>query len=157
MILIDAYSIHALGIINSIALMAHNSNNKLMVNCYQSDTKLISSLKDLGINYFAHKYSDLNKESFPDLKLIISIFARRIIPTWLLNHARFGGINVHPSLLPKHRGCFAIPWAIISSDNKTGLTIHTMEEEIDTGYLLYQSSWEIKPSDTAFSLHSKYS
>lgn len=156
MILVDAYSMHALGIINSIALMARKSNDKLIVNCYQSDPELISALKDLGIDYFASKYSSLSKDNFRDLKLIVSIFARRIIPKWLLNHAILGGINIHPSLLPKHRGCFAIPWAIISGDNRTGLTIHTMEEEIDTGYLLYQNSWEINPSDTAFSLHSKF-
>ena len=156
MILVDAYSIHSLGIINYIAWIAKSSKTKLIINGYKSDLQLISALESLGIEYIICKYTDLKKEDFEGLTLIVSLFARRIIPAWLLNISRLGGINIHPSLLPKHRGCFAIPWAIIDGDKETGLTIHTMNEEVDTGYLLYQDSWEIHSYDTAFSLHSKF-
>ena len=55
-----------------------------------------------------------------------------------------------------HRGCFAIPWALIDGDNKTGLTIHTLSHPVDTGLLIYSKEWEICEYDTALSLHLRF-
>lgn len=72
----------------------------------------------------------------PDL-LLCNGFPWRI-PRRVLAVARLGGINVHPSLLPRHRGPIPIHWAIRAGDRETGVTVHWMDEEFDTGRVLVQ-------------------
>lgn len=86
----------------------------------------------------------------PDL--IVSLHYRKRIPKEALAIARMGGVNLHPSLLPKHRGANSIPWAIIDGDQDTGFTYHKMEHDFDTGNILLQKRASINANDTAFSL-----
>lgn len=72
----------------------------------------------------------------PDL-LLCNGFPWRI-PRRVLDAARLGGINVHPSLLPRHRGPIPIHWAIRAGDRETGVTVHWMDEEFDTGRVIVQ-------------------
>ncbi len=68
-----------------------------------------------------------------------------------------GVVNVHPSLLPRHRGPSPIQGAILSGDQETGVTIMLMDEGMDTGPLLAQASLPIEPLDTASTLGEKLS
>jgi methionyl-tRNA formyltransferase len=72
----------------------------------------------------------------PDL-LLCNGFPWRI-PRRVRDVARLGGINVHPSLLPCHRGPIPIHWAIRAGDRETGVTVHWMDEEFDTGRVIVQ-------------------
>ena len=49
-----------------------------------------------------------------------------------------GGVNVHPSLLPKYRGCTPVPAAILNSDDKTAVTVQTLSLKMDEGNILKQ-------------------
>jgi methionyl-tRNA formyltransferase len=81
------------------------------------------------------------------LDLVVSWFyTRRIAPAWL-NRARLGGIGVHPSLLPRHRGPDPFFWAIDSGDEETGVTVHQLEAEYDTGAILLQHRMPIGDRD----------
>jgi methionyl-tRNA formyltransferase len=72
------------------------------------------------------------------IDLIVSWFyTRRIADAWIAR-ARFGGIGVHPSLLPRHRGPDPFFWAIDSGDTETGVTVHELAPEYDTGDILLQ-------------------
>jgi methionyl-tRNA formyltransferase len=71
----------------------------------------------------------------------------------ILNYPKFGSIQYHPSLLPKHRGGSAINWAIIKGDAKTGLSIFWPDEGWDTGPILLQKEVDIAPDDTVGSLY----
>lgn len=68
-----------------------------------------------------------------------------------------GVLNVHPSLLPRHRGASPIPAAILAGDEETGVTIMLMDEGMDTGPLLSQRRFPISPFDTTGSLSEKLS
>ncbi|HXG42861.1 MAG TPA: methionyl-tRNA formyltransferase [Dehalococcoidia bacterium] len=68
-----------------------------------------------------------------------------------------GVLNVHPSLLPRHRGPSPIPAAILAGDSETGVTIMLMDEGMDTGPILCQRSLPISPFDTAGTLAEKLS
>lgn len=57
----------------------------------------------------------------------------KIIPKAILNLAKFGALNVHPSLLPKYRGPSPVPATILAGDKKTGVTIIKMDEKMDHG------------------------
>ena len=72
----------------------------------------------------------------PDL--IVSWFWTRLLPAAWLNTTPLGGINVHPSLLPRHRGPNPYYWTIDSGDLEAGVTLHTLAPEYDTGAILLQ-------------------
>ena len=63
-----------------------------------------------------------------------------------------GGINIHPSLLPKWRGPAPIPFAIWYGDDETGVSIQTIKEALDTGDILLQEVFKIESWDTTSSL-----
>ena len=61
-------------------------------------------------------------------------------------------INVHPSLLPKHKGLNVIQKAIDAGDDVTGCTVHYVNEELDGGEIILQSEVPILPDDDVESL-----
>ncbi|MGQ9571858.1 MAG: methionyl-tRNA formyltransferase [Dehalococcoidia bacterium] len=63
-----------------------------------------------------------------------------------------GVLNVHPSLLPRHRGASPIAAAILAGDEETGVTIMLMDPGMDTGPILSQRAVPISPWDTSGSL-----
>jgi methionyl-tRNA formyltransferase len=68
-----------------------------------------------------------------------------------------GVVNVHPSLLPRHRGATPIQTAILAGDEETGVTIMLLDPGMDTGPILRQRSLTISPWDSAGSLGEKLS
>jgi methionyl-tRNA formyltransferase len=80
---------------------------------------------------------------------IVVVAYGRIIPPWMLTLPRLGCINLHASLLPKHRGAAPIQWAIAMGDAYTGNTTMLLEEGLDTGPILMQQTVEIGPEQTA--------
>ena len=64
-------------------------------------------------------------------------------------------INVHPSLLPAFKGLNAIPRALESGAEQTGVTVHYMVEEVDAGPVIRQEAVPIVPGDTEESLHER--
>jgi methionyl-tRNA formyltransferase len=64
-------------------------------------------------------------------------------------------LNLHASLLPKHRGAAPIQAAIISTDSETGITVMYMDEGLDTGDMLLQRRIAILPNETGGSLHDR--
>lgn len=63
-----------------------------------------------------------------------------------------GGINVHPSLLPKFRGCAPVPQAILAMEEQTGITIQTLAQEMDCGDILEQKVIKLDGTETTDSL-----
>lgn len=65
----------------------------------------------------------------------------RMLPSAL--HARIPCLNLHPSLLPRHRGAAPIPWTIWSGDQRWGITIMRIVRELDAGPVLAQQCWPL--------------
>lgn len=64
-------------------------------------------------------------------------------------------LNIHPGILPQYRGSGAYSWAIINGEERTGVTLHEMDVDIDHGPILGWSKFDILPLDTAGSLFKK--
>lgn len=64
-------------------------------------------------------------------------------------------LNRHSSLLPGYRGIYPLFRNLLNDDKVAGVTIHTMEKEIDKGKIVAQKSFPIEPDDTLFSLFGK--
>lgn len=91
----------------------------------------------------------------PDI-IVVAAYGR-ILPASILELPPLGCINIHGSLLPRHRGAAPIQWTIIKGDKQAGVTIMKIDEEMDTGDILLPASIEVKEEDTAGSLFVKLS
>jgi methionyl-tRNA formyltransferase len=89
----------------------------------------------------------------PDL--LLSFFFPWRIPNEALTVPPLGAVNVHPALLPRHRGPNPLGWTLHSGDPELGLTFHRMDAQFDTGPLLAQGSQRIEDYDDALSLQRK--
>jgi methionyl-tRNA formyltransferase len=79
----------------------------------------------------------------------------QILPESLINAPRLGTLNVHASLLPRHRGPAPVEWAILSGDSETGVTIMQMDAGVDTGAILAQERVPVAADETAPRLESR--
>jgi len=80
-----------------------------------------------------------------------------LLPAGVLRVPPAGCLNVHPSLLPRHRGPSPIAGAILAGEVETGVSLMLLDEGMDTGPLLAQEKLPIEPADTALSLGGKLS
>lgn len=80
-------------------------------------------------------------------ELIVSASYGQKIPSKTIADAKLGGINIHPSILPRWRGADPVPWAMIAGDHQTGVTLVTLTEEFDKGKLVAQKKVPIRDSD----------
>ena len=83
----------------------------------------------------------------PDL--LVSASYGEKIPIDAIRSAKFGGLNVHPSLLPRWRGGDPVPWAIMTGDHQIGVTVVTLAEGFDHGKIIAQKKIPIAPHDTS--------
>ena len=79
----------------------------------------------------------------------------QILPKAILSLPPFGCINIHASLLPRHRGASPVHAAILEGDSETGVTIMQMDEGLDTGDILFKVVTPIATGETAGSLHER--
>lgn len=87
----------------------------------------------------------------PDV-LVVAAYGL-IIPQAILDIPAHGGINVHPSLLPRWRGAAPIQRTIDAGDLETGVTIMQMDAGLDTGACIYQTTFSLNDEVTTASLH----
>ena len=91
----------------------------------------------------------------PDLFIVVAF--GQLLPQSLLDIPTIGAINVHASLLPRHRGAAPIQWAIVEGDAETGVTTMMMDKGMDTGDILLMEKTAIAPDETASTLHDRLS
>ena len=76
----------------------------------------------------------------PDTNLIIAVSFGLLIPSRVIRGSKYGGLNVHPSLLPDLRGAAPIEWSIVHGRKHTGISIQTLHEtKFDHGVVLDRS------------------
>ncbi|MFO7997213.1 MAG: methionyl-tRNA formyltransferase [Dehalococcoidia bacterium] len=89
----------------------------------------------------------------PEL-IVVAAFAY-ILPPEVLSLPRFACLNIHPSLLPRHRGPSPVASTILCGDEVTGVTIMLMDAGLDSGPILAQEKVSISFTDTTGSLSSR--
>lgn len=89
----------------------------------------------------------------PDL-LVLADYGQ-IVPDALLTMPRYGALNLHPSLLPRHRGASPIPAAILAGDSESGVSLMQMDAGLDTGPLLAQRRMPLTRAETAPELEAR--
>jgi methionyl-tRNA formyltransferase len=89
----------------------------------------------------------------PDVIVVMAY--GQILPRSVLEIPRVACLNLHASLLPRHRGAAPIQGAIVAGERETGITVMYMDEGLDTGDILLQSRLEIAQDETGGSLHDR--
>lgn len=91
----------------------------------------------------------------PDL-LLVGGFGI-ILKKPLLDLPRIGCLNVHSSLLPRHRGPNPFSAVLLAGDQESGVTFHIIDEGIDTGDIVEQLAFPITENDTTYSIYKRAS
>jgi len=97
-------------------------------------------------------FIDQLRELKVDLQIVVAF---RMLPEIVWNMPPMGTINLHGSLLPHYRGAAPINWAVINGEKETGVTTFLLQQQIDTGNILMQESFNIEETDDAGSIHDK--
>jgi methionyl-tRNA formyltransferase len=113
--------------------------NKLKVEIQESIN--INLKNDLFIQYLISEYD-----------LIISAHCKKIFPKKLVESVRC--INIHPGYNPYNRGWYPQVFSIINN-LPIGATIHEMDENLDSGYIISQSQVEIKETDNSLDVYNR--
>ncbi len=90
-------------------------------------------------------------------EVMVTMAYGRILPRELLESPSLACLNIHASLLPRHRGAAPIQAAIASGDKESGITIMYMAEGLDTGDVLLENKLTLRRRETAGSLAERLS
>jgi methionyl-tRNA formyltransferase len=101
-----------------------------------------------------------DRESIEEIRaltpdVIVVMAYGQILPRNVLEIPPTACLNLHASLLPRHRGAAPIQAAIAAGDQETGITVMYMNEGLDTGDILLQRKIDILANDTGGSLHDR--
>jgi methionyl-tRNA formyltransferase len=88
-------------------------------------------------------------------ELIILADYGRLIPEAILDLPRHGALNLHPSILPRHRGAAPVAAAILAGDVSTGVTLMRMDAGLDTGPVIDQRSISLEGTEAAGELEDR--
>lgn len=91
----------------------------------------------------------------PDETVIAALGWMFILSPWFVSQWKNRIINVHPSLLPKYPGAHAHEDVLVAGESESGMTIHIIDEGVDTGEILVQKSCSVMPDDTVDSLKER--
>jgi methionyl-tRNA formyltransferase len=98
-------------------------------------------------------WREVSSRSRPDV-LVVAAYGQ-LVPISVLESLPQGGLGVHPSLLPRHRGASPVVAAILAGDSRTGVTVFRMDQRLDSGPILAQDETPLVESDTATVLTEK--
>jgi methionyl-tRNA formyltransferase len=92
-----------------------------------------------------------------DADLFVVCDYGQILSSDCLKTSKWGGINLHGSLLPRHRGAAPVQWSILSGDQQTGVSVIHMTPGLDAGPILAQDALPIQPHENAAELEKRLS
>lgn len=115
------------------------------------DKTLKDFCKDYGIEYLIFKNVNA-KESISKIKsyncdLLVSMSFNQIFKREIIDLTPFGIINCHAGKLPFYRGRNVLNWVLINDENEFGITVHFVNEGIDTGDIILQETYGITEKD----------
>ena len=148
----------------------HNTFNKLIKDpeikisfiCARYDTKdetLKNYAKQNNVDYIKHK--NVNSDEFISLvekykcDLFVSMSFNQIFRSKIINLTKFKIINCHAGKLPFYRGRNVLNWVLINDEQEFGITVHFVDEGIDTGDIILQKSFQINDQDSYSTLLEK--
>ncbi|WP_182199782.1 methionyl-tRNA formyltransferase [Paraliobacillus salinarum] len=135
-------------------LLIQDESIEIKFICVRNDTSDLT-LKKLSdkykIDYLKHK--DINSDAFLNqireynCDLFVSMSFNQIFKKEIMNMPKFKTINCHAGKLPFYRGRNILNWALINDETEFGITVHYVDEGIDTGDIIIQRCFDITDHD----------
>ena len=125
-----------------------NKFKLLFIGYNKKETKLIDFLKKKNI-LVTHKNKKLSLQDVNGVDLLISFGYKYLLKKELLEKLKRPAINLHMSFLPYNRGAHPNFWSFINETPK-GISIHEIDEGVDTGNIITQKKYAINPSLNKF-------
>ncbi len=100
----------------------------------------------------AEEFQAQLRELKPNLGIVVAF---RKLPREVWSLPALGTFNLHGSLLPHYRGAAPINWAIINGEKESGVTTFFLDDEIDTGKIIFRAKENISETDTAGTLYDR--
>jgi methionyl-tRNA formyltransferase len=127
---------------------------KISFICVRFDTK-DDTLKDYAEKYNIEylKHENINSDEFFSIiekyncDLFVSMSFNQIFKTRIINLPKYKTINCHAGKLPFYRGRNILNWALINDEKEFGITVHYVDEGIDTGDIILQRAYQIVDKD----------
>tara|TARA_R100000008_G_C3561599_1_gene156543 strand:- start:510 stop:1118 length:609 start_codon:yes stop_codon:yes gene_type:complete len=118
----------------------------------------ISTNKDIGVQCKEWALKNLPDgfeivDDMDDCNIFISVLYDKILKKDFLKTRRC--YNFHPAELPKYGGVGTITWSLLNNESYHGVTLHLIDEGVDTGDIIDITRLKIENEDTAYSLHKK--
>ncbi len=120
---------------------------------YEVDTFVVSPERFASKELWAETLLANVQHHQPDLVVLAGFM--KVLPANFVSALKGKLINIHPSLLPEFKGADAVRDALQAGATKTGVTIHYVDEGVDTGEIIVQSEVSIEPKDTEAVLHER--
>lgn len=144
---------------NAFDLLIKNEKIQIMFVCVRYDTQDLQ-LKELAmsnnIDYLKHQ--NINSDEFLnelqryECDLFVSMSFNQIFKSKIINMPSKKTINCHAGKLPFYRGRNILNWALINDEKEFGITVHYMDEGIDTGDIILQRTYPISDNDSYYTL-----
>jgi len=140
-------------------------SNKFHIELFTENKKafVIDRAKKLGIKYYITNFKDYKRDEFNNIlydfllnknpDLIVLAGYMKILPSKIVKNFKI--VNIHPSLLPSFPGVNSIKKAYKYGVKITGITIHWVDEGLDTGKIIEQKPLEISKNDSLEKLEIK--
>jgi len=116
---------------------------------------VFSCLRKNYLSKIEMEESILNQLKQWEVDTIVLAGYMRIIGPTLLNAYKQNIINIHPSLLPKYRGIDALGQALANHDTLLGITVHYVDEGVDTGSIIKQLEFVVGKDESRESIEKK--
>lgn len=120
---------------------------------YEVDTFVVSPDRFATKELWAETLLANVQHHQPDLVVLAGFM--KVLPANFVSALKGKLINIHPSLLPEFKGAHAVRDALQAGATKTGVTVHYVDEGVDTGEIIVQSEVAIEPNDTEAVLHER--
>jgi len=122
----------------SLIKLAETENIPIIKQKKVSDSHVTQKIKDIKPN------------------IIFCIGVTQLIQKEVLEIPQLGCLNIHPALLPKYRGRYSTARVIFNGEKFTGVTVHWIDEGIDSGPIILQEKLDIDENDIAKTLYDKF-
>lgn len=147
---------------NAFEKLIGDKNIKIEFICVRFDTEdevLKAQAEKYSLPCFKHK--NINEKSFLkkiavfECDLFVSMSFNQIFRNEIINLPKFKTINCHAGKLPFYRGRNVLNWALINNEDEFGITVHFVDEGVDTGNIILQRVYPINDNDDYSSLLEK--
>lgn len=121
----------------------------------RDETKWYDDIEEVAKKY---KISIVSKEDLTklDFDILLCCDYHHILKKELFSRARIGSFNIHGSLLPKYRGVAPYIRAVLNGEKEVGVTLHEIDEGVDTGDIVTQKKFKVREFDTIKDIIEKH-